>query len=103
MKKFLLLATAALLVTGVAIADNGKKKKKKVKTYEAEKGSALEFVRKLRKDSQKNAQSSTVVSKTREQEISQIGLSLTRRISDVARSTRYGKKNFRVLFQKKNL
>lgn len=29
MKKLFLLATAALLVTGVAIADNGKKKKKK--------------------------------------------------------------------------
>ncbi len=29
MKKFLLLATAALLVTGVTFADNGKKKKKK--------------------------------------------------------------------------
>jgi hypothetical protein len=28
MKKFLLLATAALMVTGVALADNGKKKKK---------------------------------------------------------------------------
>ncbi|MBL0145190.1 MAG: hypothetical protein IPP48_04995 [Chitinophagaceae bacterium] len=28
MKKFLLLATAALLVTGVTFADNGKKKKK---------------------------------------------------------------------------
>ncbi|MBS1510884.1 MAG: hypothetical protein JST86_08595 [Bacteroidetes bacterium] len=29
MKKVLLLATAALLVTGVAFADNGKKKAKK--------------------------------------------------------------------------
>jgi hypothetical protein len=29
MKKFLLLATAALMFTGVALADNGKKKKKK--------------------------------------------------------------------------
>ena len=29
MKKLLLLATAALLVTGVAFADNGKKKTKK--------------------------------------------------------------------------
>jgi hypothetical protein len=28
MKKFLLLATAVLMVTGVALADNGKKKKK---------------------------------------------------------------------------
>ena len=31
MKKVFLLATAALLVTGVTFADNGKKKKKSVK------------------------------------------------------------------------
>ena len=76
----------------VKFESEGKKKKKTAKSYEAKKESALEFVRKLRKDSHKNAQSSTVVSKTREQEISQIGLSLTRRISDVAINTRYGKK-----------
>ena len=76
----------------VKFESEGKKKKKTAKSYEAKKDSALEFVRKLRKDSHKNAQSSTVVSKTREQEISQIGLSLTRRISDVAINTRYGKK-----------
>ena len=76
----------------VKFESEGKKKKKTAKSYEAKKDSALEFVRKLRKDSHKNAQSSTVVSKTREQEISQIGLSLTQRISDVAINTRYGKK-----------
>lgn len=31
MKKLFLLATAALLITGVSFADNGKKKKKKAK------------------------------------------------------------------------
>ena len=31
MKKVFLLATAALMITGVALADNGKKKKKCVK------------------------------------------------------------------------
>jgi hypothetical protein len=64
--------------------DNSKQEKRKV--FPVKKDSALEFVRQYRKDSLLNPQKS--ISKTREQEVSEIGTSLQRRLFEAASSTR---------------
>ena len=64
--------------------DHSKEGRKKV--FPLRKGSAFEFVKKYRKESMLNPQKS--ISKTREQEVSEIGTSLQRRLSEAATSSR---------------
>ena len=54
----------------------------KKKSFDARKGSAFEFVRQLRRESLANP--TPVVAKTREQEISEIGISMQQRVVETA-------------------
>jgi hypothetical protein len=71
---------------------------KKKKVLSARKGSALEFVRKFRKESLNNPS----LSKTREDEISEIGVSLHQRMMDISRQTQSGASLVKGNFSKKN-
>jgi hypothetical protein len=70
---------------------------KKKKVLSARKGSALEFVRKFRKESLNNPS----LSKTRDDEISEIGVSLHQRMMDISRQTQSGASLVKGNFSKK--